>query len=57
MVEYTFLDDNRENIIDSYVPKFNSLVIFEVPKEGIPHFVSHVVHENKKRFAITGWLI
>ena len=52
-----FLDDNRENIIDSYVPKFNSLVIFEVPKEGIPHFVSHVVHENKKRFAITGWLI
>ena len=52
-----FLDDNRENIIDSYVPKFNSLVIFKVPKEGIPHFVSHVVHENKKRFAITGWLI
>lgn len=52
-----FLDKNRENIIDSYVPKFNSLVIFEVPKEGIPHFVSHVVHENKKRFAITGWLI
>lgn len=52
-----FLDKNRENILDSYVPKFNSLVIFEVPKEGIPHFVSHVVHENKKRFAITGWLI
>lgn len=51
-----FLDDKRENIVDSYVPKFNSLIIFEVPKTGIPHFVSHVVHEKKKRFAITGWL-
>lgn len=51
-----FLDEKRENIVDSYVPKFNSLIIFEVPQGGIPHFVSQVVHENKKRFAITGWL-
>jgi Rps23 Pro-64 3,4-dihydroxylase Tpa1-like proline 4-hydroxylase len=52
-----FMNDNRTDIIDSYVPLFNSLMIFEVPKEsGIPHFVSHVSPNVKfNRYAITGW--
>lgn len=52
-----FLDNKRENITESFVPKFNSLVIFEVPDEGTPHFVSHVSVDKKPRYAVTGWLI
>ena len=51
-----FLDEKRENIIDSYVPKFNSIILFRVPEGGIPHFVSHVSIDNKNRYSITGWL-
>jgi SM-20-related protein len=52
-----FMSDDRKDIIESYVPTFNSLVIFSVPKdEGIPHFISHVSPNVKHaRFAITGW--
>lgn len=52
-----FLNDDRTEIIDSYVPLFNTFIIFEVPLEkGIPHFVSHVNPNIKhNRYAITGW--
>lgn len=51
-----FLSEDRTNIIDSYVPKFNSMMLFTIPKGGIPHFVSHVSPNVKNsRIAITGW--
>ena len=51
-----FLSEDRTNIIDSFVPMFNSMMIFEIPKDGIPHFVSHVVPNVKRsRYALTGW--
>jgi Rps23 Pro-64 3,4-dihydroxylase Tpa1-like proline 4-hydroxylase len=51
------MNDNRTDIIDSFVPLFNSFIIFKVPTEsGIPHFVSHVSPNVKfSRYAITGW--
>ena len=52
-----FLNKERTEIIDSYVPTFNTLILFYVPEKGIPHFVSHIVPDTKKnRYAITGWL-
>ena len=52
-----FLNKSRNKIIKSLVPSFNNLVIFFIPNEGIPHFVSHIVPGIKKnRYAITGWL-
>lgn len=52
-----FMNDNRTEIIDSFVPSFNTFVIFEVPtNKGIPHFVSHVSPNIKySRYAISGW--
>jgi len=52
-----FMSDDRKDIIESFVPTFNSLVIFSVPKDdGIPHFISHVSPNVKySRFAVTGW--
>lgn len=51
-----FLNENKTEIIDTFTPQFNQLTLFEVPEEGIPHYVSHVVPGIKKeRFAITGW--
>lgn len=52
-----FLDESRKNIIRSYVPGFNNLILFEVPENGDkPHFVSHVAPNIKhNRYAITGW--
>lgn len=52
-----FMNEERNEIIDSYVPEFNSFVIFNVPEEkGIPHFVSHIAPNVKfNRYAITGW--
>lgn len=52
-----FMSDDRKEIIESFVPSFNSFVIFNVPSnEGIPHFISHVSPNIKySRFAITGW--
>lgn len=51
-----FLNNTRDEVIKVITPKFNSIVLFYVPPEGIPHFVSHVspfVKQN--RFTITGW--
>jgi Rps23 Pro-64 3,4-dihydroxylase Tpa1-like proline 4-hydroxylase len=52
-----FMDDNRNEIIESFVPGFNNFIIFYVPEgKGIPHFVSHVSPNVKfPRFAVTGW--
>jgi len=52
-----FLSEDRKDIIDSYVPGFNNLILFEVPEEEErPHFVSHVnPYVKHSRFAITGW--
>lgn len=52
-----FMNNDRTEIIDSYVPLFNSFMIFEVPPNiGIPHFVSHVSPNVKlNRYAVTGW--
>ena len=52
-----FLNEDRTEIIDTYVPGFNNLMLFEVPENnGIPHYVSHIVPNVKyNRFAITGW--
>ena len=52
-----FMDENRIEIIESFVPGFNNFIIFYVPDgKGIPHFVSHVSPNVKfSRFAITGW--
>ena len=50
------LDNNRENVIKTIVPHFNTLTLFYIPPDiGIPHFVSHVNIKNKSRYAITGW--
>jgi len=51
-----FMNDEKTEIIDTFTPQFNQLTLFEVPEEGIHHYVSHVVPGIKKeRFAITGW--
>lgn len=50
------LDNNRENVIKTIVPHFNTLTLFYIPPDvGIPHFVSHINIKNKNRYAITGW--
>lgn len=52
-----FLDEDRKEIIHTYVPEFNNLIIFNVPEEkSVPHYVSHVISNIKlSRYAITGW--
>jgi len=52
-----FLNDERTEITETYVPQFNNLLLFYVPENrGIPHYVSHVVSNIKiSRYAITGW--
>jgi Rps23 Pro-64 3,4-dihydroxylase Tpa1-like proline 4-hydroxylase len=52
-----FMNDDRTEIIDTFVPSFNDLILFYIPpNNGISHYVSHVVNGVKyNRFAITGW--
>ncbi len=51
-----FMNDDKTKIIESYVPEFNTLMLFEVPEEGIPHYVSHIVpYIKEERYSITGW--
>jgi Rps23 Pro-64 3,4-dihydroxylase Tpa1-like proline 4-hydroxylase len=54
-----FLNEERNQIIETIVPDFNTLFLFYVPEEnGIPHFVSHIVPNiTINRYAITGWFI
>lgn len=47
------LDEQGENIIDTYAPKFNSLVLFDVP---LTHTVLPVCNYAKEnRYTLTGW--
>lgn len=51
-----FMDEDRKEIIHTLTPSFNNLIIFEVPDNGISHYVSHVIPNLKKsRYAISGW--
>jgi Rps23 Pro-64 3,4-dihydroxylase Tpa1-like proline 4-hydroxylase len=52
-----FLDQDRNKIVETFTPQFNSLMMFEVPDgDGIPHFVGHVAPNVPiPRIAITGW--
>ena len=44
-----FMNDERTEIIDTFVPEFNNLILFYVPEEnGISHYVSHVEQSVKK---------
>ena len=48
-----FFDEN-ENVIESFVPTFNTITMFKVPQ---PHAVSFVVPFcQSRRVAMTGWL-
>lgn len=47
-----FVEDGK--IVDTFVPTFNSLTIFEVPQQ---HYVSMVTpYAGKPRYSITGWM-
>jgi Rps23 Pro-64 3,4-dihydroxylase Tpa1-like proline 4-hydroxylase len=47
--------DDEGNVVDTFVPHFNSLSLFSVPQK---HFVSYVApYALGARAAITGWLI
>lgn len=52
-----FMNEERTEIIESFVPSFNTFFIFEIPSDkGISHFVSHVSPNVKhNRYAVTGW--
>jgi Rps23 Pro-64 3,4-dihydroxylase Tpa1-like proline 4-hydroxylase len=55
--QLSFLDDNNE-VTDVIYPKFNSFVLFKIPEEGIPHFVSYVpdtLNSSINRLSINGW--
>lgn len=47
--------DEQNNVVDTFVPHFNSLSLFMVPQN---HYVSYVApFAPLQRYAITGWLI
>jgi Rps23 Pro-64 3,4-dihydroxylase Tpa1-like proline 4-hydroxylase len=47
------LDHNFENVIEDYTPKFNSLIVFDVP---LAHAVLPVsTYCQSERYALTGW--
>jgi Rps23 Pro-64 3,4-dihydroxylase Tpa1-like proline 4-hydroxylase len=52
------MDSTESEIIKSVVPKFNNLVVFDIPHQnGIPHYVSHVCPKiTHKRYAISFWM-
>ena len=52
-----FLNLDRTEIVETFVPDFNNIVLFTVDdNKEAPHFVSHVVSGIKhNRYAITGW--
>jgi len=48
-----FVDEDKNTITETFIPKFNSLSIFKVPQG---HYVSYVApYTMKPRFSITGW--
>ena len=51
-----FLSDDRKTVIHTLTPVFNNIIIFEVPPQGIHHYVSRVIPRlNNVRYALTGW--
>lgn len=47
--------DGERNVIQTFTPHYNSLVVFAVPQ---PHVVTYVApYATRPRLAITGWLI
>jgi SM-20-related protein len=52
-----FMNTDRTEVTETFVPIFNTFLIFEVPVDiGIPHYVSHVnPNITYNRYAITGW--
>jgi len=53
-----FLNRDRSQIIESFVPRGNQMVLFHIPAgEGVPHMVSEVTGaaQQRRRFAFTGW--
>jgi SM-20-related protein len=52
-----FMNEDRTEITDTFVPCFNTFMIFDIPPEtGISHYVSHIAPGLKNsRYAITGW--
>ena len=51
-----FLEDDWNGIKKVVVPTFNSMVLFSVPKDGRPHFVSSVGADvTAIRTAVSGW--
>jgi Rps23 Pro-64 3,4-dihydroxylase Tpa1-like proline 4-hydroxylase len=52
-----FMDEDYVTVQKVIPPRFNRLTLFDITsRNGIPHFVSHVVPTTtKKRYSITGW--
>ena len=50
------LSEDKTKVLNTYVPQFNSLTLFDSSTEtGYPHYVSHVVNKKAKRFSFAGW--
>lgn len=55
---FQLLEDNWSGIRKQVTPKFNSLTIFCVTGDGVPHRVTKVSSEcPDKRIAFSGWLV
>ena len=54
-----FMEQDWFSIRKVITPKFNNLILFDVPSyKGIPHFVSHVSPGvQAKRLAVAGWFL
>jgi len=52
------LSKDGKKVVNTYIPGYNTLTMFDIESdEGLPHFVSHVVHKKAQRFSFTGWFI
>lgn len=50
------LSRDKMTILDSLVPKYNTLTLFDSSTDtGYPHYVTQVVRKNVKRLSYTGW--
>lgn len=51
-----FISQDRSKIIDSFVPGYNQLILFEVDNDNHSHYISNVSPNVPfHRYAITGW--
>lgn len=52
------LSKDSKKVMNTYIPGYNTLTMFDIESdEGLPHFVSHVVHKKAQRFSFTGWFV